>query len=69
MVDYNKPLEGSRHFPQALYDKMNEDLQLGGMDKRTVHGYLRSARQLAGWVRTSPDKMTDSNTTTSTAVR
>ena len=56
MVDYNKPPNGSRHFPQPLYDKMNEDLQLGGMGKRTVHGYLRAVRQLA---QTSPNEITE----------
>ena len=59
MVDYNKPPKGSSYFPQALYDKMNEDLQLGGMGRRTVHGYLRSVRQLADWARTSPDEITE----------
>ena len=59
MVDYNKPPKGSRHFPQPLYDKMNEDLQLGGMGKRTVHGYLRAVRQLADWAQTSPNEITE----------
>ena len=59
MVDYNKPPKGSRYFPQELYDAMDEDLQLAGMSKRTVHGYLRAVRQLADWARQSPGEITE----------
>ena len=58
MVNYDQLPADSRYFDGKLYQKMNEDLQLAGMSKRTVHGYLRAVRQLANYCRRSPDKIT-----------
>ncbi len=41
MVNYDHLPKDSCYFSGTLYKKMNEDLQLAGMSKRTVHGYLR----------------------------
>jgi site-specific recombinase XerD len=38
---------------------MSDDLQLAGMSRRTVHGYLRAVRQLADYCRTRPDRVTE----------
>lgn len=58
MANYALPAK-SRHFTGKLYGRMNEDLHLSGMSERTVHGYLRSVRQLADFCQTSPDKVTE----------
>jgi len=55
MVNYNRPPKASPYFCDELYQAMDEDLQLAGMSKRTVHGYLRAVRQLADWAETTPD--------------
>jgi site-specific recombinase XerD len=60
MVNYDHPPNDSRYFDGELYAKMNEDLQLAGMGKRTVHGYLRAVRQLADYCQTRPDEITES---------
>lgn len=59
MVNYNQPPKQSKFFDGQLYQKMNEDLQLAGMSKRTVHGYLRAVRQLADHSKRAPDKITE----------
>jgi len=59
MVNYDRLPAQSAMFRGTLYDTMNEDLQLAGMSKRTVHGYLRAVRQLADWAERSPDKITE----------
>ncbi|QDS95669.1 Tyrosine recombinase XerC [Roseimaritima multifibrata] len=59
MVDYNKLPAASKFFCGDLYRTMNEDLQLAGMSKRTVHGYLRAVRQLADWAKKTPDRVTE----------
>lgn len=59
MVNYDLPPAASRNFDGKLYQKMNEDLQLAGMSKRTVHGYLRAVRQLADYCQSTPDKITE----------
>jgi integrase/recombinase XerD len=38
---------------------MAEDLHLTGKAPRTVHGYLRSVRQLADHCRKAPDQVTE----------
>tara|TARA_R110002073_G_scaffold324568_3_gene502635 strand:- start:25501 stop:25623 length:123 start_codon:yes stop_codon:yes gene_type:complete len=40
MVDYDHLPAASRYFDGKLYHKMNNKLQLVGMSKCTVHGYL-----------------------------
>jgi hypothetical protein len=55
MVNYDRIPAASQHFDGELYQKMNEDLQLAGMSKRTVHGYLRAVRQLADYCQKTPD--------------
>lgn len=60
MVNYDQPPADSRFFDGKLYQKMNEDLQLAGMSKRTVHGYLRAVRQLADYCKCRPNKITES---------
>jgi len=59
MVNYNHLPADSRFFSGELYEKMNEDLQLAGMSKRTVHGYLRAVRQLADYAKKKPDKISE----------
>ena len=58
MVNYDHPPAASRFFDGKLYQKMNDDLHLAGMSKRTVHGYLRAVRQLADYCQRRPDKIT-----------
>ena len=59
MVNYDRLPSSSRYFDGAHYQTMNEDLQLAGMSKRTVHGYLRAVRQLADWAKTRPGNITE----------
>lgn len=59
MVNYDQLPKDSRYFTGRLYQKMNEDLQLAGMSKRTVHGYLRAVRQLADYCKRKPDKISE----------
>lgn len=59
MVNYDHPPKSSRHFDGSLYQTMSDDLQLAGLSKRTVHGYLRAVRQLADWAQTQPDHVTE----------
>jgi hypothetical protein len=49
MVNYDQLPAASRFFDGKLYQTMRDDLQLAGMSKRTVHGYLRAIRQLADY--------------------
>ena len=60
MANYNHLPKHSPYFQGALYQRMNEDLQLAGMSQRTVHGYLRAVRQLADWAETEPNQLTES---------
>ena len=60
MVNYDHLPADSPCFDGKLYQKMLEDLQLAGMSKRTVHGYLRAVRQLADWAQSRPNKVTES---------
>jgi site-specific recombinase XerD len=39
---------------------MSDDLQLAGMGKRTVHGYLRAVRQLSDYCERRPNQITES---------
>ncbi len=59
MVNYDQLPSDSNCFNGKLYQKMLEDLQLAGMSKRTVHGYLRAVRQLADYCQTRPNKITE----------
>ena len=52
-------LTHSPYFNGALYERMSEDLHLGGMSKRTHEGYLRAVRQLADFCKRSPDQITE----------
>lgn len=52
-------LTHSPYFHGALYERMSEDLHLGGMSKRTHEGYLRAVRQLADYCKRSPDRITE----------
>ncbi len=45
----------SDFFKGNIYTRMTEDLHLSGYSQRTVHGYLRSVRQLADDCRCSPE--------------
>jgi hypothetical protein len=49
----------SNFFNDKLYQRMSEDLHLGGMSQRTHAGYLRAVRKLADYCQTSPDKITE----------
>jgi integrase/recombinase XerD len=52
-------LTHSPYFNGPLYQRMSEDLHLGGMSKRTHEGYLRAMRQLADFCKLSPDQITE----------
>ena len=52
-------LTHSPYFNGPLYQRMSEDLHLGGMSKRTHEGYLRAVRQLADFCKCSPDLITE----------
>ena len=58
MANYALPAK-SKYFTGKLYARMNDDLHLAGMSQRTVHGYLRSVRQLADFCQTTPHKVTE----------
>lgn len=60
MVNYDQLPADSRFFDGKLYQTMRDDLQLAGMSKRTVHGYLRAVRQLADYCQRRPNKITES---------
>ena len=49
----------SSYFNGSLYQRMSDDLHLGGMSERTHAGYLRCVRQLADYCQTSPDQITE----------
>jgi integrase/recombinase XerD len=51
----------SDFFPVELRKRLADDLQLSGMANRTVNGYLRAVRQLADFVKHSPQDVTDDN--------
>jgi site-specific recombinase XerD len=57
--DSERGLTHSPYFNGSLYQRMSEDLHLGGMSKRTHEGYLRAVRQLADFCKTSPDQITE----------
>lgn len=59
MVNYDHLPAASRHFDGKLYQNMKDDLQLAGMSKRTVHGYLRAVRQLADYCEKRPNRITE----------
>ena len=50
-------LTHSPYFNGPLYQRMSEDLHLGGMSKRTHEGYLRAMRQLADFCKCPPDQI------------
>ena len=54
-----RSLTHSPYFNGPLYQRMSEDLHLGGMSKRTHEGYLRAVRQLADFCKLSPDQITE----------
>jgi len=58
MANYNLPAR-SKRFNGKLYQQMHDDLHLAGMAQRTVHGYLRSVKQLADFCQCPPDKITE----------
>lgn len=57
--DTERGLTHSPFFNGPLYERMSEDLHLGGMSKRTHEGYLRAVRQLADFCQRSPDQITE----------
>jgi site-specific recombinase XerD len=57
--DTERGLTHSPYFNGSLYERMSEDLHLGGMAKRTHQGYLRAVRQLADFCRLPPDQITE----------
>lgn len=60
MVNYDHPPKSSQYFNGKLYQRMSDDLQLAGMSKRTVHGYLRAVRQMAYYCQRRPNQITES---------
>jgi integrase/recombinase XerD len=58
MVDHNRSVS-SEYFQGKLYQQMQDDLHLAGMAQRTIHGYLRSVRQLADYCQCSPDQVSE----------
>ena len=57
--DTERGLTHSPYFNGPLYERMSQDLHLGGMSKRTHEGYLRAVRQLADFCKLSPDQITE----------
>ena len=57
--DSERGLTHSPYFNGPLYERMSQDLHLGGMSKRTHEGYLRAVRQLADFCKLSPDQITE----------
>ena len=57
--DTERVLTHSPYFNGSLYQRMSEDLHLGGLSKRTHEGYLRAVRQLADFCKCSPDQITE----------
>jgi len=57
--DSRRGLTHSPYFNGSLYERMSQDLHLGGMSKRTHQGYLRSVRQLADYCKCRPDEITE----------
>ena len=55
--DTERGLTHSPYFNGPLYERMSEDLHLGGMSKRTHEGCLRAVRQLADFCQRTPDQM------------
>ena len=49
----------SSYFNGSLYQRMSDDLHLGGMSERTHSGYLRAVRKLADYCRRAPDEITE----------
>jgi len=58
MPNHSLPVT-SEFFNGKRYQQMQDDLHLAGMAQRTVHGYLRSVRQLADYCRCSPDQISE----------
>lgn len=54
-----KRSQRSLYFTGELYNRMSDDLHLAGMSERTHEGYLRAVRQLADFVKRSPDQITE----------
>ena len=52
-------LTHSPYFNGPLYERMSQDLHLGGMAKRTHEGYLRAVRQLADFCKRAFDQITE----------
>ena len=55
----DRSLTHSPYFCGALYERMSEDLSLGGLAERTHEGYLRAVRALADFCQQSPDQITE----------
>ena len=54
-----RSLTHSPFFCGGLYERMSEDLSLGGLSERTHEGYLRAVRRLADFCQQSPDEITE----------
>ena len=59
MPTYESLPAPSAYFKGSLYQKLVDDLRLGGMKKRTVYGYVRAVRKLADFHRKSPGRITE----------
>ena len=46
-------------FPQALYNRFRDDLQLAGKSARTQQAYLRAVRQLTDYCQCSPENISE----------
>ena len=57
--DGERGLTHSPYFNGPLYERMSDDLHLGGKAKRTHEGYLRAVRQLADFCKCSPDQISE----------
>ena len=49
----------SKFFPDSLFQKMTEDLQLIGRSERTQQAYLRAVRKLAEFYQISPEQVSE----------
>ncbi|KAA1257091.1 hypothetical protein LF1_56530 [Rubripirellula obstinata] len=56
---FNPPKSNPSFFPESLRKRLSDDLQLQGMADRTVKAYVRAVRQLAEFLKRSPEEVCD----------
>ncbi|WP_200836875.1 phage integrase N-terminal SAM-like domain-containing protein, partial [Rubripirellula obstinata] len=56
---FNPSKSNPSFFPESLRKRLSDDLQLQGMADRTVKAYVRAVRQLAEFLKRSPEEVCD----------